>query len=44
MRIPEDVRRSAAEQRIAGKQALAQEMAGKAKEFVEVGAEVYKPA
>jgi phosphomethylpyrimidine synthase len=43
MRITEDVRRSAAEQGIPEEQALAQEMADKAKEFVEAGAQVYKP-
>jgi phosphomethylpyrimidine synthase len=44
MRITEDVRRYAAEQGIAEEAALTQGMADKAKEFVETGAEVYKPA
>jgi phosphomethylpyrimidine synthase len=44
MRITEDVRRYAAEQGIAEEQALSQGMADKAKEFVEAGAAVYKPA
>ena len=44
MRITEDVRRYPAEQGIAEDEALAQGMADKAKEFVEAGAEVYKPA
>ncbi len=44
MRITEDVRRYAAEQGIAEEQALAEGMAAKSKEFVEAGAEVYKPA
>ena len=44
MKITEDVRRYAAEQGIAEEAALVQGMADKAKEFVEAGAKVYKPA
>jgi phosphomethylpyrimidine synthase len=44
MRITEDVRRYAAEQGLAEEAALTQGMADKAKEFVEAGSEVYKPA
>ncbi len=44
MKITEDVRKYAAEQGIGEEEAFSQGMADKAKEFVETGAEVYKPA
>ena len=44
MRITEDVRRYAAEKGIDAEAALTEGMADKAKEFVNEGAEVYKPA
>ena len=41
MKIPEDVRKYAAEQGIAEEEALKKGMEAKSKEFVEKGAEVY---
>ncbi len=44
MKITEDVRRYAEEKGIAAEEALAEGMLEKSKEFVDAGAEVYKPA
>jgi phosphomethylpyrimidine synthase len=44
MKITEDVRKYAAEQGIAGKEALKKGMEEKSKEFVEKGSEVYSKA
>ncbi len=44
MRITEDVRKYAAEQKLSEEQALQAGMEQKAKEFVEIGAEIYSKA
>ncbi|HYR78459.1 MAG TPA: hypothetical protein VEO55_00550 [Candidatus Dormibacteraeota bacterium] len=44
MRITEDVRKYAAEQKLSEEQALQAGMEQKAKEFVETGAEIYSKA
>ena len=44
MKITEDIRKYAAEQGVVKEKALAKGMAGKSKEFVEKGAEVYAKA